>query len=588
MGVLKFFRYLSLKYPQCLHKLLGTIQACESASSKGIYTEWLELDLNSIFHTVAQEVYQYGNKASFSVSLMHPKKISPPKNIPEETLFLEICSRIEQIRKIIKPTKGIYFATDGVAGFSKIAQQRKRRFKSCLDSDDKDDKDDKNKDNTSNTGKFDSNTSNTSGKFDSNCISTGTLFMERLSKYIDSFIQQQIESNPEWKGLEIIISNYSVAGEGEQKCIEHMRKNSQLSYTVCSPDADLIFLELGLHNLNLYVFRENIFDDIDASFFLVDIGILRQCILKEIKMQDEKDEEKIKVIIEDFIVYCFFIGNDFLPQIPSLNITNDGIENIFLIYPKIIKEHGFISCKSGNNYSLRKEGMKAFLYEMSQIEYQMIINNQKRNQSRYPDTILKKYISYPIIKGKFRTSGLPERMLTIDFNKYIIEYNKKKFNGVDIKIVVQEYFKGMTFVLKYYLNKIPSNRWCYPFHYAPFFKDLYAHIDDFDIDFKFEIGDILSPYEQLLAILPGKSAYLLPDKLQYLSTSADSPIIDMFPIDFAVDLEGKKQDYEGIILIPHVNIDRLTTAFKDVENNLSECDKMRNVPGNIREILIPI
>ena len=55
MGVLKFFRYISIKYNDCLIPLQGSYLKCESANSKGVQIDWLELDLNSIFHPVAQE-----------------------------------------------------------------------------------------------------------------------------------------------------------------------------------------------------------------------------------------------------------------------------------------------------------------------------------------------------------------------------------------------------------------------------------------------------------------------------------------------------------------------------------------------------
>jgi len=448
-------------------------------------------------------------------------------------------------------------------------QQRKRRFKSVMDSEKK-------------TDVRPTIPSDNVSKFDSNCISTGTLFMERLGKYINEYIQRQLQSDPDWKDLEIIISDSRVEGEGEHKLLRHIRKNPQFSYTIVSPDADLIFLGMGVHNPRIYIFRENIFDDIEASFFLVDIARFRQCVLEEIKMQDEKDEEKIKSIIEDFIFYCMKIGNDFLPSIPSLNVSNDGIKILLDVYTKIVKEHGFITCKDENgNYNIRKEGLKAFLYEMAQVEYEMLVNNQKRNLIRYPDTLLLKHVSYPIVPGKLRPSGLPERALTINFETYREEYYKAKFHGVDIKTIVHEYLKGMLFVLRYYLQGIPSWQYCYPFNYAPYFVDMYAYIDDFDTNMVFPPSSPLSPLEQLVAILPGKNADLLPEPLRMLSVSSESPIIDFYPIEFEVDLEGKKNDYEGVILIPMVCPMRIRAAFQELESQLSEYDRVRNKPGLI-------
>ena len=88
MGVLKFFRYLVKKYPDSLIRLYGTYENCDLASSKVIETDYLELDLNSIYHPVAQGLYQYGNKQESSSLLIKKKK--KQIQIPEEKLFDEI------------------------------------------------------------------------------------------------------------------------------------------------------------------------------------------------------------------------------------------------------------------------------------------------------------------------------------------------------------------------------------------------------------------------------------------------------------------------------------------------------------------
>ena len=128
---------------------------------------------------------------------------------------------------------------DGVAGIAKLAQQRQRRFKSAKENDD-------NKD---------------PNKFNPNCISAGTSFLNFLSKYIDWFIRMMITTNPFWKNLEIIFSDEKIKGEGEHKIIDYIRKNGLECESFCihGMDADLIMLSLSLDKNNIYVFRDNIF-----------------------------------------------------------------------------------------------------------------------------------------------------------------------------------------------------------------------------------------------------------------------------------------------------------------------------------------
>lgn len=552
MGVLKFFRYLSLKYPECLIKLKGTYKDCETSKSKNVIPDVLHYDLNAVFHPVAQDVYGYGaGKKPEHNSLLNRNKNEKNKKLQtppsEEKLFEEICTRIEDIKRINEPTKGMYFAVDGVAGVSKMSQQRKRRFKGCLDAAKKE----------------------TNNGFDSNVISTGTEFMERLCLYIDKYIKRQISFSLLWKKKFSIFSGHRIDAEGEHKILNYIREHPEQIHTVISPDADLIFLTAGVYSSTCYIFRENIFDDIDADYFLVDIQALRSCILKEIGLLTGTDTEK-EHAIKDFIVYCIFLGNDFLPQIPSININNDAIENLFVLYPKIVKEHGPLT----TGLKINTKSMRALFSFLADKEEEMIVKNYRNNRTKYPDTLLKNCIDYD--------KGRKTHNTCIDFSRYRVDYYDIKLQGVNSAIVVREYLIGLQFVLQYYMDQIPSWEWYYPFHYAPFFTELRDHMNGFDSEYKFSPSEPLSPLEQLLCVLPAKNGDLLPKCMRWLSSDVSSPIIDMFPVDFDTDLEGKKQEYEGVVLLPHIEIKKIRDEFASIKSQLSEIDKGRNIPDKIR------
>ena len=76
------------------------------------------------------------------------------------------------------------------------------------------------------------------------------------------------------------------------------------------------------------------------------------------------------------------------------------------------------------------------------------------------------------------------------------------------------------------------------------------------------------------------SAQLLPSNYRSLMTSPTSPISDFYPLEFLVDLEGKRRDYEAVVLIPFIDEERLIAAMSTV--NLATLPKevqKRNLQG---------
>ena len=44
----------------------------------------------------------------------------------------------------------------------------------------------------------------------------------------------------------------------------------------------------------------------------------------------------VERIIDDFVFFCFFIGNDFLPSLSSLDISEGSLDNIIEMYKQYL------------------------------------------------------------------------------------------------------------------------------------------------------------------------------------------------------------------------------------------------------------
>lgn len=65
----------------------------------------------------------------------------------------------------------------------------------------------------------------TDKRFDSNCISPGTEFMERLHEQLKYFVVLKLSTDPVWQrpGLKIYLSGHDAPGEGEHKAMDFIR-----------------------------------------------------------------------------------------------------------------------------------------------------------------------------------------------------------------------------------------------------------------------------------------------------------------------------------------------------------------------------
>lgn len=148
----------------------------------------------------------------------------------------------------------------------------------------------------------------------------------------------------------------------------------------------------------------------------------------------------------------------------------------------------------------------------------------------------------------------------------------------------QSYLDGLCWVLNYYLQGPPSWEWFYPFHYAPCASDLYAAVVSLStstpyLTYQLDFSSPLKPVEQLLSVLPAESAHALPRACQGLMTSSSSPLADIFhPKDISID-RCNAMSWLWILLLPFVDVNRITKASKECEPHFTPAETARNSSG---------
>lgn len=92
----------------------------------------------------------------------------------------------------------------------------------------------------------------------------------------------------------------------------------------------------------------------------------------------------------------------------------------------------------------------------------------------------------------------------------------------------------------------------------------------------FKLGAPFRPFEQLMGVLPDRSKQIVPKPYWELMMSPESPIVDFYPRDFELDMNGKKMEWEAVVKIPFIEEKRLLDALATKEHLLTPEEKARN------------
>ena len=91
-----------------------------------------------------------------------------------------------------------------------------------------------------------------------------------------------------------------------------------------------------------------------------------------------RDGFNLERVIDDFIFLCFFVGNDFLPHMPALDIRDGAIDAMLLIYKKCVSSHlhGYVTCNGEVNFPR----LQALLIEFGTLEKDIFQSKRYQDQ----------------------------------------------------------------------------------------------------------------------------------------------------------------------------------------------------------------
>jgi 5'-3' exonuclease len=528
MGIKYFFSW----FKKTFSNHIRTIQSHECLN---IAIDTFLVDLNGIFHFCAQQAFQYG---SFKPKSKDAKPYYSPKNY----CFELVGEYINQLVCFIRPKKSVILCVDGVAPVSKQFQQRQRRYKSSLENE--------------------LNVEINPFAFDSNCITPGTQFMDELSDYLEEFIRDKMKRK-EWRNIKVVFSNEKLPGEGEHKLVAYVREFGDKNdhYMIHGMDADLIMLALASQRENFHILRENPYRQ-RQEFFYLDMKSIRNSLVHSLLHEPSMTPDQF--FINDFIVMLFMSGNDFLPHLPTIDILEGSIEMFFDAYRTVVQMYGNIVTQY---HTINTEPLVVLIETLASYQHSVLEERRKRIK----DSLLEKHTT--LVQSDPETYKL-------NWEAYRTEYYAKKMDchsEKDIERACHQYFDGMQWVLTYYLDGVSSWDWYYPYSYAPFCSDLVIYGKTYVSRTIVSDEKPYDPFFQLVCVLPPKSVSLLPEKLQDIMISKTTSMF--YPKEFKVDMDGKRNEWEGVVLLPPLNLALLKKEYKKLYELLDPKEKQRNKVG---------
>lgn len=508
MGIPYYFSYIIQNHTNIISKI---------KNKKTI--DYLFLDSNSIVYD-SLNMKNFKNTQDFEIDLIN-----------------SVIKKIENIVKLINPTKYVFITFDGVPPIAKLSQQKTRRYKTH----------------------YQNKLFNKNSPWDTCSITPGTQFMNNLNSKLYNYFTDKNK---------YILSLSDIPGEGEHKIFKHIRDNKDTlknkNILIYGMDADLFMLSLShlkyVENTFLYRETPNFIKQLNCNLdpeenYIIDIKLLAKNICFELT---EKSDLNLD-IIEDYTFICFLLGNDFLPHFPALNIRINGFDILFELY-----KTEFLNKSLTENGKIKWSNFKKFITKLAENEKKFIENiyriKSKQEKKYYPES------NDDERENKFNNTPTWERniekFINIDEDYWEYRYYYSLFdtcidkNPDIIKNISHNYLQTLEWTYYYYNGDCINWKHTYNYHYPPLLCDLVKYIPYFDSELVLDKNtDKLDTNTLLAYVLPKQSLDLLNPKVKRYMLLNYS---EFYKEDYEFVYAFCKYFWEGHVKFNEFNIDKLT------------------------------
>ena len=496
----------------------------------------------------------------------------------------------------------LFIAIDGVPPRAKMVQQRQRRFHSICR---------KQKTATIDArygDQYDNSKQNTS--IDTNMITPGTVFMEKLS----AAIRQHIDTHDIFRDMEVIFNDWSNTGEGEHKIFEHLAAHPPAPDTktiVYGLDGDLIMLSLASRVHNIFLIREAYeygqysFEHEGYPYLFLDVDCLKSSLVietakKRIGTTAHMPDHHMLRFVDDYVVLMMLLGNDFMPKVHWISIKNNGHEILLSQYFQVQNGISQVDMETDVGWLFNRTTGQINLGFLQEI-FARLARQEDTLARKFIDDRARKHIPIPQNctereRQQLMMDYLPMQYLNIEAS---IRVGEPKWRGryyrtcldmpgtpENIGQIAEAYIRTLIWNANYYVGRCQSWEWFYPYDYAPTLADVYYFIKDMKSlasAFKWPETHPIDSQVLLFMVLPVASSGLMARAVgtKLTDTHTTDPLLKVyFPVSYPINLVLHSKYYECSPRIPHMPIKYAADFVKHL--GLSPSEQSRNEAGGIQ------